>query len=934
LPLRNPIASRPSKLLALIGSLALGGVAGRGLATSATSRTAFAEVTANVDRGSVFRLYFNNTWSEPQDAAIQPGQWVVYRFPVPGRLTALRFDPSDQAEAHARIRTVTIRSNTRTASITGREIQRWLREGVDVRFDPVAGETQVSSQRATGYLMGTVDIDVSDVRVPILKYFRLDAITLLWCGLVSGIALVLLSIPRNQWPSAAWIGCAIFASVAVAYQTAPWFLKWPGGLEDVSETIGHESFFGQSKIVEVRAAGAAFAVAVVSALLVGLLTPRRVTNGAPPSVSARPRFSAVDVAFLAGFALLLAIGAVPTAVSFHGMALSPHHDVTFDAQNFLTWRYLHALGALPWRDYWFPYSGMNDQLAPLYPEMTLRWAHLVLLFTVLLSAGYIVVERRKGAVLALGAVWFYLEAVGLITPGATGRYGLSLSVVLLGAVVLTDGRLWIAAAFGVWVAYVFVQEMSQDFYAVPPVVLLITASLLSSSSPRTILRRLMVAALGFVAVVVPFLIGLARHGQLAQWWQFVSTLDLISNYSATPAAINFWFSFPRSIDQFLVFITILAVAASAFQAASDRFADTRRLVPAALGLLSVMLLQKQILRPGMAPQVLTFPALALALLAVQQADNLAATARCRAWMAFSATLIVTCFTMSLPTTRTQAAQFVDIFSGVGADLRYSLFAGSRWTAARHSYFSPASVTFSGLRGDDVAARVQLLTGLKATESVFVLGNNSDLYMVLQRPVAFHPNLYNQSPLQEQRLSLAWIRDHDPHYLIWEPAERSFDDVPNPVRVPLIYNYATAQFVRLGVVGKFEILRRRRSDEPPDVGYWLEKLGASIELGYIPATSRALSSTAEGGDHRLPYLIVRLPSIEEGATYTAVIRLAGAPYSVRFTGRAGIATYPIALGRLPLAEAGNMLGQPLSVESLPAGATAEIKELRFSKEPLY
>jgi hypothetical protein len=187
---------------------------------------------------------------------------------------------------------------------------------------------------------------------------------------------------------------------------------------------------------------------------------------------------------------------------------------------------------------------------------------------------------------------------------------------------------------------------------------------------------------------------------------------------------------------------------------------------------------------------------------------------------------------------------------------------------------------------------------------------------------------------EQHRTLDWIRDHKPAYLIWDPKKRFFDEMPNPIRVPLLFNFAVNQFVPVGRVGKFEILRQRRPPEMPDVAYWREKLGRSIDLGYLPASSRALDTGTDGVGHSVRYLIVRLPASGEGADYAAVVRLAGEPYTVRFKGRAGVAAYPIALDRLPFADAGRELGSGASIESLPPGATGEIKELRFSRENLY
>jgi hypothetical protein len=221
------------------------------------------------------------------------------------------------------------------------------------------------------------------------------------------------------------------------------------------------------------------------------------------------------------------------------------------------------------------------------------------------------------------------------------------------------------------------------------------------------------------------------------------------------------------------------------------------------------------------------------------------------------------------------------------------------------------------------------------DNIFVLGDNPDLYMVLRRPAAFCPNLYNQSPLAGQRKTIDWLHDHDPKYFFWDPQEKLFDGVPNPVRVPLLYSHAVAHFVPLGTVGKFEVLRRRLPNEPPDLVYWRDKLGVSLDLGYIPATSHALPEADDRGRHQMHYLIMRVNDPEEAAVYSVTLRLAGEPYTVRFSGRKAVKEYAIAVDRLPFAAVGDELGRPPVVESSSGGGiSAQIRTLRFAAERLY
>jgi hypothetical protein len=923
-------------ILVILGSMAAGATAGRALAQTATLQTSTVEVLALVDRGSVFRLYFNNTWSDPQTARIRPGEWTVYRFAAPSRLTALRFDPADAANAHVLVKSVTVRSGDRAVAIAPADLERWLRTDLIATYDATTATIQIATQQRASYLMGGVDVDLTRQSNPLLRHFRLNAITLLWCAFLVGASALVLSIGVRDVPVAVAIAATIGAAVTLAYYAAPRVLVWSPPPADVSLTVGLESFFGLSKAAELRAVNVAVLSGAALALGCGWLLRRFVAARAPAALVSRPT-GLTDVLLLAACLLVFALGALPAATELQRVALSVHHSDDFDGINFLLWQYLHSIGSLPWRDYWFPYSGMYDSLAPLWPDITIRWSHGVLLAAVMLVTVFLVVRRSWIAAVAASTVWIYLDAMGLFVAGSSLRYFLSASLVVVAAVALKHRHDWAGAALGVWAFYVFQEEVSQAVYAAPALLLMGAAAVASAPagvSRVKVIRQLLVASAAFGVCAAVMIASLVRHGQLQQWWEFVTTVGVMSNYSGWPSDIPSWFTAPDAPDRFFVFITIVLIVGGLLQAVWTRFNDLYLLVPAGFGLVSLMLLQKQVIRPGIEGQLLAVPVLGLALLVTQQLQQRPARLRYTAWLTFSTVTLVTCFTYSVPTERDKASSYLDITSGLVPDLQRTLSMDEAWRRARESYFSPSSVTFGTLSGDEFGSRVHALTGLAPSESVFVLGDHANIYLALRRPVAFYPNFYNQSPIFSQQKTLAWVHERDPKVLFWDSADKIFDGVPNPVRVPLLYNYAITQFVPLGTVENFEVLRRRRAAEPIALDYWRAKLGTSLDLGYIPANSRALVEAREGGTHRMRYLVARVASPVEAATYSLSLQLAGGPYVVQFKGRAGVTDYPIALERLPFAAADQAMGAPTQVLSADRGVTPAIMTLEFSTERLY
>jgi hypothetical protein len=353
------------------------------------------------------------------------------------------------------------------------------------------------------------------------------------------------------------------------------------------------------------------------------------------------------------------------------------------------------------------------------------------------------------------------------------------------------------------------------------------------------------------------------------------------------------------------------------------------LVPAAIASLSVMMLQKQIIRPGIESQVLAVLMFGLALLVVQQLRLRPAPVRYAAWALFSATLVVSCFTWRLEANRQRVESYLDVVSGLVPDLEYSVFASEQWTPARTAYFAASSIVVSGMPGDEFANRVRQITGMAATDSIFVLGDNALLFMILRRPTAFYANLFNQSPVFCQEKTMSWMDQYDPRFLFWDPAEKSFDGVPNPVRVPLLFNRAVAQFVPVR-----DPWTPRDSPQTSAVGGTGGRLLAGEARHHARCRLSSGDDACARGSRTMRYAVTRVAAPMEGAVYSVVLRLAGRPYTVQFHGRDGVTDYAIAIDRLPFASAGDALGVSPAVESSSRGVAVVIKTLHVPRERLY
>src|SRR2546430_17117211 len=89
-----PLEIRPLRLrstpLPWMAALLLGLIIGVVVRHEITHQSATLDVEARITKGAIFRVYYNNQWTEPQLAAIRPNQWTHYHFTVPSHLIALR----------------------------------------------------------------------------------------------------------------------------------------------------------------------------------------------------------------------------------------------------------------------------------------------------------------------------------------------------------------------------------------------------------------------------------------------------------------------------------------------------------------------------------------------------------------------------------------------------------------------------------------------------------------------------------------------------------------------------------------------------------------------------------------------------------------------------------------------------------------------------
>jgi hypothetical protein len=216
--------------------------------------------------------------------------------------------------------------------------------------------------------------------------------------------------------------------------------------------------------------------------------------------------------------------------------------------------------------------------------------------------------------------------------------------------------------------------------------------------------------------------------------------------------------------------------------------------------------------------------------------------------------------------------------------------------------------------------------LRSGDRVYVLGDAQVMYVLLRQKPYFHVTAYDGSPIAAQRRVVGSLRRDPPAVVVWNPANTTFDFVPQIVRTPLVYGWVIEHYRPASSVAGYEILVPRQEDEPIPWAFWRRTLGRVVDLGAVAAAADLPSEGACAGGC-IEYLVVDLPSAPARETSRDVEVIVGdRPYTIRMLLLQGHDRYVVRLDRLwfwQLAHEGGitprLAGDPI------AGATARVVE---------
>lgn len=599
---------------------------------------------------------------------------------------------------------------------------------------------------------------------------------------------------------------------------------------------------------------------------------------------------------------------LPDLQSIAASAGAMQYVPNWDGNNFVAWAFFASHGFVPMKDFWYPYE--ND----LVFQSSLVGGQLsYFLYQCVGTLGYAWVFWRlsgRRAIVTCLAVAGLILAEPLI--GEFSRYGFAFMVGLVFCVVreteASRARLWsrLALTFVVGIAaFIEADLLAYAGIGVVAVVLLECASRLWPPDPTDITqpdwRRwaldLSADLLGPVLVIVAAVAFSATRGQLGNMISFYGQPGTLEAYSGDAIPLLNGIKSLPSLNVALVWLPAVFFGGSivfrwiAPRAVNALLASTLAVVGSA----GALLLVKDAVRPltGELPLILVLDILLCLVAAVERLLS------GRRLVAPAAVGIMVGFLAATVAISGEASALTSGVRGMPARLYrdFNVVVSPDTTVHNAERTRFASTHFTQFPGDLALAKViKPLIG-RSSSNLYVLGDDPIQYVLLRQQPPWEVNVYNTSPIGDQRHVISWIETHKPGVVVLDRQDSQvFDSVPDDVRIPLVYQDIVAAYEPETTVGGFDVLRRRQADEKPTASFWLNRLGHVLDLGAIPGVEPPVPGDDAGGTPT-PVLEVRATVRTPTDHVSIPLSFGGTVVTVRFRALPGRRSYEIPVDRL-------------------------------------
>ncbi len=859
------------------------------------------------DGGAATELFLNGA-TEPARVPTRLGRFR-YEFGVSSpAIKGIRLDPVDVAEVRVRLYGIEVQNDEGriVARYDAAAVRQWTMRGlavVELTGDALVLRTTSEDPMLIGSVEPIHLERTTSMREGAAARLRAEP------GLAFLLLLPLLALLEIR-PYGAWfrrtVAAAAVCAACPAIFSAVSKLDW--GPTPAEVAVSRAAYLGASLPALQAGMLVTIAATAVAGVLLAFLFRR-----APPSVTSGgvalpPSWRFTGLAVL-GLALLNA----PDLAGISSWTASQQFAPHWDYDNIRYWTYWTAHGAIPFRDFWYPYAGMFlfDLSWPAGPLIT--WAAAVGREAVFLAALTLIVPGRRIEVLLATAALVAAETVGLNL--ASARYLLGANVILAYAGALRwgfrGGLPLLTLATALVMALVF--ELTQLLYAVPGVASIAALDAARFRKLNALWRGPAVCAAAIASLALAAV--LWRAGMLTAVWDYHRRLADTVQYAALPATISIdsWKYF-RSGTLVVWFPCVALIIGFVELRRPDAESFRRATALIALSLLGFATLQKHLVRPM--PDTLLFDAIVTGLVfgALTPRGHLS---QYRLGAGEALGLLVGLLAIEGQLGRVVSSA-TSLPSRLGGTARL-LASGPALAEANRVRFAPerfALYTTQRRLADELARRQN------GPVRLFTLTDDPIAYLMTGQPPVRHVNLYNGSPLYEQQQIIDDLRRAPPDYVVALRGRLSFDAVPVVVRVPDVIGFVMEHYVPDEPAEPYVVLRPRLQSERAPFDLWSGLFGNRLDLGLLPAAFGRVERPACAQGHGCEELIILTPSAQVtdiGQETAVTLTIGDAEIVLRIGLVPGASRYVIPISRLWPAVAAAAAGLTVDVAAPPGFA---------------
>lgn len=908
-------------------------------------------IDAKISKGNKIEIIINNNKSLSHSNTIYPGVRHLYIFEnVPKRLNRLHLEPSDVKNAEISIYNIEFRKNGKSIHrIKPFDIVYWNHLGLRLSDDIQGNRLKVVSTSKNAGFDHYLYLNFLPENVRNLSNIRWNSgpVIDLICLLIACLIIMFIFFHKSYW-KASFLATLMAGSYLVIWLVYGLAIKSGGNIPDVQNTVGQASFFGIEKESEINAfwlTVLATAIFVTAASFCWKLMEKKFNfpvNGEKPERS-KNRYSFLFLGFVIIFLALLTF---PDLSSLYNSTGNLVHSSGYDEQNMETWAYFRHLGLMPFRDFWYPYSGFFYAISPLPPDSLFFWFHKILLFGVSFFSIYVLLGFSKARTLSVLFFMFWMILLGFfgshVFQKATFRYCMSLSVVLIYAASVNSKKMLPFFFVGAYMFYIFFMETTQLVYAAPSCILILIVSLILSKDTSERIKQLKHSTIALVTTITfigLYMTYLSSQDALTEYIMFYRTLGDLASYCMAPtthyleaASNNFMFVL---LELLLVVCMFSLLTLSLWNLFSGRakHLEVRDFVPLAVALIVLMAFQKLIIRPmNISLDLIGLPTAGLALLATNNNFmKIRGGGGTRSILALIAGSLFYFLVIANGSAERVWNENVSKILKLPHNIGLALKGPSYWKEVEASRYLPSVFTIDNRKGGDL--RTQFLEKMQfdKEDDLFVLGDDSYIYILLEKTAPFYITFYNQSILYSQQNTVDWLKKHKPKYVVWKSSFKEFDKVPNIVRVPLIFKYVINNYTYNASVGGFIILRRKDPLEQVDTDFWRQQLGDTVHLGLIPSRSDPDRFKADKDNTKRSYTILTIESPKpiHGKERTILVKVQNGLFKIKYRERKNVFSYNIILDRIWFWQ---LIQNPNDFK-IPE-LTSRVRKIGLSKDILY